>query len=249
MLQDLLNKLSGEIPQNTAAWDRIRLGRFTASKIWQLMGEPRSKAAKEAGLFSETGERYIAQTIAEELTGCPVEETWGRALDWGNEHEEEAILALADKMGVEKPEYIQFKPPFTLFNEYAGGSPDAKFYLSDGNGGYRWVGVEVKCPFNSINHFWHSQIIDAETLKEIDSTYYWQVCLNILCQRAAEWVFCSYDPRYPEAKRVTWSFIYPSVDDLTTLCEKIDKAWTRRADVMAKFMATDSANQLFRTNE
>jgi hypothetical protein len=239
MLQDLLNKLSGEIAQNTAAWDRIRLGRFTASKVWQLIGEPRSKAAKEAGLFSETGERYIVQTITEELTGLPAEETWGRAIEWGNEYEEEAIVTLSDKMGVERADYVQFKPPFTLFNEYAGGSPDAKFYLADGSGGYRWVGIEVKCPFNSINHFWHSQVVDAETLKEIDPTYYWQVCLNILCQRAAEWVFCSYDPRYPEPQRIHWAFIYPSVDDLTLLCEKIDKAWIRREEIKAKFLASD----------
>ncbi len=226
-MNDVMQDILKHSAQSSAAWDKLRLGKFTASKVWQLMSDPKLKADKEAGKFSDTGEKYIIERAMEESTGMPCDEAFGRAIDHGNEWEETALLALRDQLNAK----MELKPAFGLFNEHSGASPDAFIYLDDGTR----IGVEMKCPFNSINHFWHSQVDCAEKLKEIDKTYYWQVLMNCLTFKCTTWIFASFDPRMPEDKRLHFCYIEPCIDDLTELCKRIERAADMKQQIVNQF--------------
>lgn len=228
----IMNDIMKHSSQNSQAWDRMRLGKFTASKIWQLMNDPKTKADRESGKFSATGERYILERAMEEVTGISSDESFGRAIDHGNEWEEHALTKLKEALDLP----MVMKPPFKLFNDHSGASPDAFVDHPE----FGRVGVEIKCPFNSINHFWHSQIIDAKTLKEIDSTYYWQIMMNCLTHQISRWIFASFDPRMPEGKMLHYCYIDPSIDELTDLCERLERAINRKMEIIQNFTAPKS---------
>jgi hypothetical protein len=232
ILQDLLS----HAPQNSAAWDRLRLGKFTASQIHKLMSDPRSKADKEAGKLSATAEGYVIEKAIEEITGLPAHEAFGRAIDHGNEYEEEALLLLKEKLDLD-PEYrFEMKPSFSLFNDHSGASADAMIHIDSKTR----IGIEIKCPFNSANHFKHSQIMQAddstqevaEILKEIAPEYYFQVLMGCLSYRCSTWIFASYDPRMPEGFKLLYRYLHPTIDDLNELCRRIEIASERKEQIL-----------------
>ena len=71
---------------NEEDWQRLRSSRFTASEIHKLMGTPKNKSE----FLSETAKSFVFEKAAEYLTGAK-SEIYGRALDWGKEHEKEAF--------------------------------------------------------------------------------------------------------------------------------------------------------------
>jgi exodeoxyribonuclease (lambda-induced) len=220
--------------QQSVAWDRLRLGKFTGSGISALMTEPRTKAEKESGAFSQTALKYIHEKMMEEVIGQVCYEASGRALDWGNEWEETALKELAKHIG-SPPEKTELKPSFKLFNEYSGCSPDAFMYHAHHD---IEVGVEIKCPFNSINHFYHSLVVDGESLKETNSDYYWQVQMNMLTFGITTWIFASFDPRQPDHKILQYSFIHFHPEDCELLCEKLDKAYAYKQNLLHEWTNT-----------
>ena len=222
--------------QQSVAWDRLRLGKFTGSGISALMTEPRTKAEKESGAFSQTALKYIHEKMMEEVTGQVCYEATGRAIDWGNEWEETALKELAKHIG-SPAEKTHLKPSFKMFNEYSGCSPDAFMYHSLFD---MELGVEIKCPFNSINHFYHCQITGAETLKETNSDYYWQVQMNMLTFGKTAWIFASFDPRQPVNRMLTHSLIHFNPDDGELLCQKIEKAYEYKKQLLDNWYNTTS---------
>ena len=73
-------------------WEAKRMGKFTASEIHRLMGNPRKKGE----VLSETAKSFVIEKAAEILTGQK-RAVWGAALDWGVEHEQEALIHLNTK--------------------------------------------------------------------------------------------------------------------------------------------------------
>jgi hypothetical protein len=207
------------VNQQTAAWDKLRLGRFTGSGISALMTGPKTKAAKEAKELSETAKKYIYEKVMEEVTGQSANEATSRAIDWGNEWEEHALLELKKALG-SPDESTELKPSFKLFNDYFGCSPDA-FMIHPEFGA---VGVEIKCPWNSVNHYLHSQVETAEDLKKVNPDYYWQIMGNMLTFNLPAWIFASYDPRQPENRRLHYVVIEAEIDALNELCERMESA-------------------------
>lgn len=206
--------------QNTIAWDKVRLGRFTGSQISALFTDPRTKADKEAGNLSQTALKYVYSKAMEEVTGQTTDEAFGRAIDWGNEWEEHALLKIADYIGCPE-EQRNLKPSFKLFNDYSGASPDALMFDSRYN---IELGVEVKCPFNSVNHYMHTQVTSGETLKEINEDYYWQVQMNMLTFGKTCWLFCSFDPRQPEHRMLHVALIHAHAEDMEEMCKRMERA-------------------------
>lgn len=239
LMNEILADLENHSPQGSALWDRIRLGKFTASGIWQLMSDARSKSDRESGRFSQTGEKYIVEKVVESISGMSNDESFGRAIDHGNEFEETALTELSVQLN-SSDQFVTgsfvMKPPFRQFNDDSGGSADALIkYKVDSE--IIDVGVEMKCPFNMVNHFWHTQVNDAESLKEINSNYYWQCLMNCLAYRCRRWIFASFDPRMPNDRlRLHWSFIDPPVDDLTELCERIERASKRKHQLISEML-------------
>src|SRR5687768_2131437 len=107
------------IEQGTPEWDRIRVGRFTASEIWKLMVDPKTNLDKEAGKLSETALTYINDKVAEVLTGQCKQQGYAFPLIYGTEKEPEARDRFAEKMGFEIEQV-----GFFTYTDHAGGSPD-----------------------------------------------------------------------------------------------------------------------------
>ncbi len=159
----------------------MRIGRFTGSEIHKLMG------AKGMG---KTGETYVFEKAAEHLTGQSVKQEFTAAsTSWGNDHEQEA------KDYFEAATGVKIKDSTTLDNGMICGTPDG-IASSD-----EW-GFEIKCPFNSGNHLKNLSILDANGLLELRPEYYWQCVAYMWLTGLNKWKFCSYDPRFPEGKKM-----------------------------------------------
>ncbi len=220
--------------QNSIAWDKVRLGRFTGSQVSSLFTNPQSKADKEAGNLSKTALKYIYSKAMEEVTGQSSDEASGRAIDWGNEWEEHALKKVAEFIGC--PEDKQnLKPSFKLFNDYSGASPDALMFDSRYN---LDLGVEVKCPFNSVNHYMHTKVVSADTLKEINEDYYWQVQMNMLTFGKTCWLFCSFDPRQPDHRMLHVALIHANAEDMEEMCQRMERANEMKKEIVSDWIKT-----------
>jgi hypothetical protein len=119
-------------------WQDLRRSRFTASEIHKLMGTPKTKSE----FLSETAKSFVFEKAAEYLTGNRTE-IYGRALDWGKEHEKEAFHYFQQQTDDFYTYYGAETYTFITYGLWGGYSPDA---LGDKL-------IEIKCPFNSGNHF------------------------------------------------------------------------------------------------
>jgi hypothetical protein len=221
------NKITADVlqyaRQQSEAWDKVRLGKFTASTVHNLMSDPRSKADKEAGKLSQAADKYVVQKAMEIVTGESQEDAFGRAIDWGNEWEEHALGELKNKLEtlIDGEVRMAVKPSFKQFNDYSGASADA--LILDANMDTMLI-VEVKCPYNSVNHFMHARVHCGEDLKDVNDDYYWQVQMNMLVHGCTAAYFASYDPRQPEHRRLHFARIEADVDALEELCQRMEKA-------------------------
>lgn len=212
--------------QQSEAWSKLRLGRFTGSGISALMTKPKSKEARDAGLFSQTAITYITKKAMEVITNQSSDDAYGRAIDWGNEWEETAIRQVIKSMKLDESTLV-LKPQFKLFNDYTGCSPDAFVQYQD-----MQVGIEVKCPFNSVNHYEHSKVKCSEDLKNIAPDYYWQILLNMVVHHMPLWIFASFDPRQPDHRMVHTCPILFSIEDAEELMQAIEKAQAMKKEII-----------------
>lgn len=217
--------------QNSRAWDKIRLGRFTGSGIGKLFTDPRSAADKAAGNLSQTAITYIEEKAMEIITGEAQGEFSSRSTDWGNEWEEHALQVLADKIGSLEDKTV-LKPRFVEYGTYSGASPDAYMQYN----GER-VGVEMKCPFNSVIHMRHSRVTCGEELKAHDADYYWQVQANMFFHKMPLWLFCSFDPRQPEHRRLHIAEIYANPADQELMLRKMEQAEKMKQELIEYWLS------------
>lgn len=160
--------------QRTAEWYEARLGRFTSSEIYKLMGTPKSKTET----LTDTAKTFVYEKLAELLTGKP-SEIFGPALDWGIEHEPMAREWYERTTGNQV-----YDADFVPFGRYSGGSPD-------GYVGEHGI-VEFKCPFNSVNHV---KYLTATSPDDLPTEYYWQIQANLMFTGRGWAHFVSFDPR------------------------------------------------------
>lgn len=162
------------VEQRSAEWFDMRKGKLTASEIHKII------SAKPA--LTETAKTYLLEKVSELLGGTKAPAV-GAALDWGTDLEESAI-AFYER----KTENVVEKASFIPFGNNAGGSPDGLVPASNGI-------IEVKCPFNSANHFKHGLIKSNEDFKKAKPEYYWQCVMNMIVAEADYCDFISFDPR------------------------------------------------------
>ena len=161
------------IDQGTPEWHQERCGKATASRIADIIATTKSGP-------SASRKNYLAQLVAERLTGTVAESYTNAAMQWGQNTEEQARATYAFLQGVDV-----LKAPFVPHPELAdsGASPDG-FVGSDGL-------IEIKCP-NTATH------IETLLAGKIDAKYITQMQWQIACT-GREWCdFVSYDPRMPE---------------------------------------------------
>lgn len=163
--------------QRTDEWFAARLGKVTASRIADL----RKKTQKG---WAASRAAYMADLIAERLSGEHIPGGTGAARRWGQEIEPEAKRAYEFYRDAEIEE-VGFLPHPTIAD--AGASPDGLV----GENGL----VEFKCP---------TVITHLETLETdaIAPEYIQQMQWQMACTGRQWCDFASYDPRYPESMKL-----------------------------------------------
>lgn len=157
-------------------WHKQRLGKFTSSRIGDLMKQGRKKGE----IWGKVAESYIYEKVSELLTGLPKETPETFAMAWGTKYEAEAIEKYNE---ISKQKATPMGTVFIPFNEICGGSPDG-FVGKDGI-------IEVKCP-NSHNHF------ETFITENIKPEYIYQCQGNMLFSGRQWCDFISYDPRFQQ---------------------------------------------------
>jgi putative phage-type endonuclease len=166
-----------EIIQGSDEWKALRLGKVTASRVSDVVA--RTKTGYGAGRAN-----YMAQLIAERLTGTVAEAYTNAAMIHGTECEPEARAAFEFYQGVTVKE-VAFVPHPKI--DQAGCSPDGLV----GDDGL----VEIKCP-NTATH------LDTLLGQAVPSKYEVQMQFQMACTGRQYCDFVSYDPRMPENMRL-----------------------------------------------
>ena len=165
------------IGQGTDAWFAARLGKVTASRVADVI-------AKTKTGYSASRANYMAELIAERLSGARSEGFTNAAMQWGTDKEPDARAAYCFMRDVDVAEVGFIDHPTIAMT---GASPDGLV----GDDGM----VEVKCP-NTATHL--------ETLLGgvVPAKYFSQMQWQMACADRQWCDFASYDPRLPEPMRL-----------------------------------------------
>ena len=164
-------------PQGSQEWLSERLGKATASRISDVVA--RTKTG-----YGASRANYLAELVAERLTGIPAERYVNGSMQWGTEKEPEARALYAFVAGAEVSE-TGFWPHPSI--DDAGASPDGLVSVKGL--------VEIKCP-GTAKH------IETLLSSSIDGKYVLQMQWQMACT-GCEWTdFVSYDPRLPSSMQL-----------------------------------------------
>jgi putative phage-type endonuclease len=163
--------------QNSPEWFAARCGKVTASRIADVV-------AKTKTGVSAMRVNYMAELLAERLTGLPVEGFKSEAMKWGSEVEPEARAAYEFYRNQTVAEVGFVLHPNI---DQSGASPDG-FVGEDGL-------VEIKCP-NTATH------MDTLLGQSVPAKYVNQMQWQMACTGRKWCDFASYDPRMPEHLRL-----------------------------------------------
>lgn len=177
------------VGQGSKEWLALRLGRFTSSRIGDLMTSSRKKGE----IFGKTALSYIYEIAAERNIA-----EWVKAGNLDLWFERTQISAYALQYGIDNEDFArnEYSRMFDVAVEEVGfiTRKDIPFFGDSPDGVVREGGVlEIKCPKNSSIHLQYSLMQNAEDLKVMNSNYYWQ-CYSHLLATGAKWCdFVSYD--------------------------------------------------------
>lgn len=162
-----------DIIQGSAEWHAIRVGKVTASRVADVVAKTKSG-------WGASRANYMAELIAERLTGETAERFTNAAMNWGTEKEPDARAAYEFFRDASVTEVGFVEHPSIGMT---GASPDG-LVSDDGM-------VEIKCP-NTATHL--------ETLlsQAVPAKYNTQMQWQMACTGRKWCDFASYDPRLPE---------------------------------------------------
>lgn len=161
-----------ETLQGTPEWHQARLGKVTASRVADVVSRTKNG-------YGASRANYMAELIAERLTGTPAPDYVSAAMQWGLDKEPDARIAYELFYGYEvSPVGFVDHPHIAM----TGASPDGLI----GDDGL----VEFKCP-NTATH------IDALLGAPIEKKYLLQMQWQMACTGRRWCDYVSYDPRLP----------------------------------------------------
>lgn len=169
----------------TDAWKDARRGLVTASRFGDVMSEPRSKAAKEAGMMSETARSYMLELVASAITGQDRVGGKSAAMERGVDMEADAIDAYAEAR------FAEVAAGRLLIRDGIGATPDGFVEDDDDGPGI----IEVKCP-ESKRH------LETWMSRRVPDDYVEQVQGQLWISGRAWCDFISYDDRFPLPMRL-----------------------------------------------
>lgn len=163
--------------QQSAEWFAARIGKVTASRVADVVA--RTKTG-----YGASRANYLAELVAERLSGARVEGFTNAAMAWGNEQEPEARLAYEFRTDATVEQVGLIDHPTIAMS---GASPDG-LVGADGL-------VEIKCPITATH-------IETLLTGIIPAKYETQMLWQMACTGRAWCDFASFDPRMPEAMRL-----------------------------------------------
>lgn len=166
-----------EIVQGTPEWHALRLGKATASRIADVCA--RTKTG-----YGASRKNYMAELVAERLTGTRSEGFTNAAMQWGTDQEPEARIAYEFYRDATVTEVAFVMHPSIADT---GASPDGLV----GDDGL----VEIKSP----NTATHIETLLGGTVPE---KYVLQMQWQMACTGRKWCDFASFDPRLPESMRL-----------------------------------------------
>ena len=160
------------LEQRSAEWFKIRCGKVTASRVSDVIAKTKSG-------WGASRANYMAQLIAEQLTGEVADSYSNSAMQWGTDHEDEARMAYEfyENAKVQEIGFVQHN------DLESGASPDG-LVEDDGL-------TEIKCP-NTATHI--QTLLDQKIPKKYETQMLWQ----LECTNRGWCDFVSFDPRMPE---------------------------------------------------
>lgn len=174
-------------------WHLDRFHRFTSSENYKLLS-----GAKPNELWGSGARTYIEQKAVNATTRMQerpeMEEV--KSLLWGKAHEYPAFEAYMQAtrnysmtyMGTENPLFLVYEP----MADESGGTPDAVNITASNKID---IGLEIKCPKNSIEHFRRLKWKDQFDIKANYPLVYCQIQHLLMITGASEWHFSSFDDR------------------------------------------------------
>ena len=162
-----------EIVQGSPEWFAQRVGKVTASRVADVF-------AKTKTGYSASRANYLAQLVAERLTGQPTDTFKNAAMQHGNDTEPQARMAYEAATGLIVTEVAMIEHPRIPMS---GASPDG-FVGTDGL-------IEIKCP-NTLTH------IETFLFDKAPAKYTAQMQWQMACTGRQWCDFVSFDPRMPE---------------------------------------------------
>jgi putative phage-type endonuclease len=166
------------IEQRSPEWFAIRRGKVTASRVADVV------ATVKSGGYGASRFNYMAELIAERLTGETQESYVNAAMQHGIDTEPEAIAAYEWATDAEvRPVDFVDHPTIAM----SGASPDGQV----GTDGL----VEIKCPSTSTH-------IDTLLTGKVPAKYVDQMQWQMACTGRKWCDFASFDPRMPEPMRL-----------------------------------------------
>lgn len=194
-----------EIIQGSPEWHAIRCGKVTASRVADVVAKTKSG-------WGASRTNYLAEIIAERLTGEPTASFTNAAMQWGTDTEPMARAAYEFRVDREVAQIgFVHHPEINM----AGASPDGLI----GDDGM----IEIKCP-NTSTH------IDTLLGQKVPEKYVTQMQFQMACTDRAWCDFVSFDPRLPEEMRL---FVHRVTRDQEAIdyLEKEVKAFIYEIDV------------------
>lgn len=166
--------------QHSQEWWQARCGSVTASRIGDLMARNQPRKGKTVGDWSARRNNYLAEKVAERITGKNRDRKKVASLDHRLDLEPDARAAYEFYYDMEL-EQVGFIEHPRIPN--AGASPDS---LVGSKGG-----LEIKCP----DAHTHIEIWTADT---VDVDYLYQCQFGMACTDRIWWDFVSFNPDFPE---------------------------------------------------
>jgi putative phage-type endonuclease len=211
---------SPDIEQGSETWRKIRLGKVTASRIADVVATTKSG-------YGASRANYMAELVAERLTGVPAEHYTNAAMQWGIDHENDARTAYSFYANTEvEPAGFVDHPTIAM----SGCSPDG-YVGAEGL-------VEIKAPLTSTH---------IETLRTGKVPYKYMVQIQWqLATTGREFCdYVSFDPRMPAHLQLFVLRVprYPArIKELETEVKKfLSELDATIADLNAKYAAAAAA--------
>lgn len=180
--------------QGSEEWFKARTGVVTASRFAAVMSSDKLATYKN----------YLAEIVAERLTGQMADSYTSKEMQWGIDHEDEARMVYEAIKGVE----VQQTGLLKHAELEAGASPDG-LVGTDG-------GIEIKCP-NTATH------ITTLLSGKAPSKYYAQMQGQMWIGEL-RWVdFVSYDPRLDDKNAVFITRVERDNEYIKDLEERVTK--------------------------